>query len=717
MSGQSFHGQSTGLSRGYEDNIAKNLSSSLAHDKSAISGHSDMSVGRHLEYDNEHGLKKPAEQKKSAPMLPPKKKPESVFSEKDKLPSVASQVNVGHRSLGADNSQSATSPVNVDRGSKGNRKGVDTDSNADKPLVHREINPDVKTEHELQQEEKKKHLGQRLIDKGLISADQLDAVLKEQEDQKKAGTKKMLGALFIEMGLLTESALGEVLSESFGVKSFDIKKAVLDPNLIKKLPKEVALRHRAIPVAQEDTSVRVAITDVYNILAIDQIRKYFPLNYTIVPVYSVESDLLEVIDQYYGYETSIKGILKEIETGISDKSKKIDGEQEGYVNPTVRLVDAILVDAIKKGSSDIHFEPEAAFIRLRYRIDGKLIQIRSFHKDYWSAIVVRIKILSGMNIAEIRNPQDGRASYSVLGREIDFRVATHPTVFGENIVMRILDKHKALMPMEKLGLSEHNNKLIRKILNRPEGIIVVTGPTGSGKTTTLYSILSYINSVDVNIMTLEDPVEYQLPMLRQSNIKKSAGMDFTGGIKSLLRQDPDIIFVGEVRDESTATMAMRAAMTGHKVFTTLHTNDAISSINRLVDIGVAPHLLAGTLICVISQRLVRSLCSSCKKSRHATEKETKILGGDVTSPPVIYQPVGCDKCVNGYKGRIGVHEILPISKKMDELIAMSATRENILQEAKKAGFLPISIDGISKVKAGLTTFKELAGTVDLSEYI
>lgn len=556
-------------------------------------------------------------------------------------------------------------------------------------------------------------LGQKLLSKGLISKDQLETALKEQRSQ--GNRKRMLGAILIDMGFITESALGEVLTESSGVKAFDIKKSVLDPKLIKHVPKEVAIRYKAVPVSLEGDTVRVAITDIYNILAIDQLRLYFPNNVKIVPVYAPESDLLEIIDQYYGYETSIGGILKEIETGISENNQ-LNGEVSGYVNPTVRLVDAILVDAIKRSASDIHFEPEGNFVRLRYRLDGKLVQVRSFHKDYWAAIVVRIKIMSSMNIAETRNPQDGRLSYYVLGRDIDFRVATHPTIFGENIVMRILDKQKALMPLEKLGFTKENDLLLKKLLKRPEGIIIVTGPTGSGKTTTLYSVLSYINSVDVNIMTLENPVEYQLPMIRQSDVREDKGMDFVSGIKSLMRQDPDIIFVGEVRDEATANMAMRAAMTGHRVFTTLHTNDAVGAIPRLIDIGIPPHLLAGALICVIAQRLMRKLCPKCREAKIVDAETAKILGVDPNKETTIYEHKGCEHCFGtGYRGRIAAQEIFPVDKGLDELISTGATRKAMIAYAVGKGFIPMVHDGISKVLAGITDLDELIRTIDMTE--
>lgn len=554
-------------------------------------------------------------------------------------------------------------------------------------------------------------LGEKLIALGLLSADQLEIVLTEQKN-----SKKLIGAILVEMGFLTESALGEVLAESSGTQKFDAKVTMLDSQVVRLIPKDIATRYKIIAVGFEGDTVHLAMSDVYNVLAIDQVRRYVPKSTKIVPTYCTDSEVLELIDQYYDYEISVDGILKEIETGIRGNTKKLDGRQEGYINPTVRLVNALLVDAIKFGASDIHFEPEGSFLRLRYRIDGQMVQIRSFHRDYWSAMVVRIKIMSGMNIAESRNPQDGRISYNVLGREVDFRVATQPTIHGENIVMRLLDKAKSLVPLGDLGFSEHNITILKKLLKRPEGIIIVTGPTGSGKTTTLYSILSYINDIETNIMTLEDPVEYQLPLIRQSSVREGAGLDWLGGMKSLMRQDPDIIFVGEVRDADTALMAVRAALTGHQVFTTLHTNDAIGCIPRLGDIGVPGHLLAGSLIGALAQRLARKLCVHCRTSRNASAEDCRILGVDAANPPKIYDAVGCEKCKNkGYKGRVAIVEILRVDRQMDELISTHATRSMILEHALAQGFRTMQEDGIAKVLSGEIAIAELISTIDFTE--
>ena len=552
-------------------------------------------------------------------------------------------------------------------------------------------------------------IGEKLIALGLISKDQLEIALREQ-----VKSKKLIGQVMVMMNFITESALGEVLAESSGMERFDAKGNMLDSRVVSMVPRDVCVRNRVIPVQLENNSLKLAMVDVFNILAIDQVRRHFDKSVKIVPVYCTDTEITDLIERYYNYDFSIDGILREIETGIRDKTQ-LDGREEGYVNPTVRLVDALLIDAIRQGASDIHFEPEGSFLRLRYRIDGSLQQIRAFHRDYWSSMLVRVKIMSGMNIAETRASQDGRINMVALGREVDFRVATQPTVHGENVVLRILDKSKSLVEIDKLGFSEHNLALLKRCLKRPEGIIVVTGPTGSGKTTTLYSVLSYINSIDVNIMTLEDPVEYQLPLIRQTNVREGT-IDFLSGIKSLMRQDPDIIFLGEVRDEETAIMAVRAALTGHQVFTTLHTNDALGTIARLGDIGVPPHLLAGSLICAMAQRLARRLCKVCKKPRPMTVEECRMTGFDVAHPPTVHDAVGCEACgFKGYKGRIGVHEILRIDRGLDELISTKSTRNHMMEYALANGFVPMMQDGITKVLAGEMDLAELINTVDLTD--
>ncbi len=555
-------------------------------------------------------------------------------------------------------------------------------------------------------------VGVKLLEQKVISEDQLGIALKEQDRLKGA---KTIGMILVEMGFVSEGALGEILNESSGTKKFDLKSTIIDAKLVKRIPKDFASHNKVIPVSFTLDSVSIAMADVFDIVVIDQVRRFFPPNFRINPVYAPEVDLLQAIDQYYGYEMSIEGICKEMESG--DKNKALDENQlkGDYKSPVVRLVDAILTDAVHTGASDLHFEPEASFLRIRYRIDGKMVQIRSLHKDYWSALSVRLKILSGMNIAESRKPQDGRINSEILGRRIDFRVSTQPTINGENIVMRILDEKQSILSMEKLGFSELNVNALKKLVQRPEGMIIMTGPTGSGKTTTLYTVLSYINSIDKNIMTLEDPVEYHIPMIRQSNIRNEVGMDFAAGIKAILRQDPDIILVGEIRDKDTAITAIQAAMTGHQVYSSLHTNDAIGAIPRLMNIGVPNYLMAGALIGVAAQRLARKLCVHCKKEGPITDLEKKLLGPKYAYLTKLFKAVGCEKCTNGYKGRVVVAEILSFDRELDDLVARSASRKEISAYALSHGFVSMVEDGLLKVSTGVIDLKELIRVVDMTD--
>ena len=555
-------------------------------------------------------------------------------------------------------------------------------------------------------------IGSKLLDKKVISEDQLNIAIKERE---RLGGNKSLGIILVDMGFVSEGALGEILNDSVGIKKFDIKSSYIDPKLVKKIPKDFAVQNKLMPVSYNSESIVLAMVDVFDIIAIDQVRRFFPPNFRIDPVFVPETDIMHAIDQYFDYEMSIEGILKEIESGGTSKNTNENELRGDYKSPMVRLVDVILNDAVHHGASDLHFEPEAQFLRIRYRIDGKMVQIRSVHKDYWSAIVVRIKIMSNMNIAENRKPQDGRIETEILGRKIDFRVSTQPTINGENIVMRILDEKQSIMTLEKLGFSENSNNVLKKIVQRPEGVIILTGPTGSGKTTTLYTVLNYINSIDKNIMTLEDPVEYRIPLIRQSNIRHDIGMDFATGIKAILRQDPDVILVGEIRDKDTAITAIQAAMTGHQVYSSLHTNDALSTIPRLMNIGVPTYLLSGALIGIIAQRLARKLCVHCKKEQPITDFEKKLLGPKYANVTQLYQAVGCDKCSHGYKGRMAISEILPFDRELDEMIVASAGRKEMLKYALSTGFVPIVEDGLQKVVAGYIDLKELIRVVDLTD--
>jgi type II secretory ATPase GspE/PulE/Tfp pilus assembly ATPase PilB-like protein len=555
----------------------------------------------------------------------------------------------------------------------------------------------------------KKRLGDELIDKGLVSADQVAIAITEQ---KKTG--KPLGHTLVDLGFVSESVMRDVLSEAMGRDSIDLSKAVPDPDAIKLISKQLAVRHRVLPVSfdAQTRRLQLAMTDIYDVIALDRIRASMASDIAVEPLLASESEIRFAIDQFYGYELSVDGILREIETGVVDyQSLDLSGAE--YSQPLVRLVDAILSDAVKRDASDLHFEPEQGFLRLRYRIDGVLRQIRSLHKDYWSAIAVRLKVMAGMNIAETRSPQDGRISLRVGGHRIDFRVSVLPTTHGENIVLRVLDRSKGIVPLEKLNLHPDNLDLLKLLMGRPEGIILVTGPTGSGKTTTLYSMLNFRKSIEVNIMTLEDPVEYPMDMIRQTSINEVAKMDFASGIRSLMRQDPDIILVGEVRDEATAEMALRAAMTGHQVFTTLHTNSALGAIPRLLDIGIKPDIMAGNIIGIIGQRLLRTLCKFCKRPRPAEAVEQLIMG--VQEPVTVWDACGCERCSGtGFKGRVSVLEILKMDAEMDELITQRASMRVMLKQAQSNGFRTMADDGIRRVLDGDTTLEELSRVVDLT---
>jgi general secretion pathway protein E/type IV pilus assembly protein PilB len=447
----------------------------------------------------------------------------------------------------------------------------------------------------------------------------------------------------------------------------------------------------------------------------DQLRAMLGPQIEIKTLLAAEAQLENFIDQFYGYELSVDGILREIETGEIDYESLQAAGGDEYTQPMVRLVNALLVDAVKRGASDVHFEPEYAFLRIRYRIDGVLETVRSLHKSYLPGITVRLKVVSDMNIAETRAPQDGRLSLTLSGRPVDFRVSTQPTIYGENIVLRVLDREKSIIRLERMNLGADTLAQLALLLARPEGILIVTGPTGSGKTTTLYSLLSEINDETVNIMTLEDPVEYPLTLMRQTSVNEVVRMDFANGIRSIMRQDPDIILVGEVRDRETAEMAFRAAMTGHQVFTTLHTNSALGAFPRLLDIGIQPDIMAGNIIGVIAQRLVRVLCNHCKEAYAPSAEERQILGAAADKVQRLFRPVGCRHCEKkGYRGRTAIMELLVMDADLDELVARRATAKELRAAALAKNFIPLAEQGLRRVIDGTTSLAEVSRTVDLT---
>lgn len=562
----------------------------------------------------------------------------------------------------------------------------------------------------------KKHLrlGEILISKGMTTHDQIDIALKEQ---KKSKEHILLGKILVRLGFATEAIIRDVIGGVIGQESIDLNSAVADIDAINMIPKELARRLRILPLIYDSKrrALTVAMADIFNVVALDNINTHLGGNAEVIPVLAGEAEIEKAIDQFYGFELSVNGILHEIETGEIDY-QSLDAESDEYSQPVVRLVNAILADAVKRNASDIHFEPEEGFLRFRYRIDGVLRQVRSLHRNYWPAIAVRLKVMSDMDIAETRAPQDGRISLSFSGRPVDFRVSTLPTIHGENIVLRVLDRHKGIVSFEELGLSDDALGILKLMVARPEGIILVTGPTGSGKTTTLYSILNYLNTESVNIMTLEDPVEYPTTMIRQTSSNETSRLDFASGIRSLMRQDPDIILVGEIRDQDTASMAFRAAMTGHQVFSTLHTNSAIGSIPRLLDIGVKPDIISGNIIGIIAQRLARSLCNSCKQASALSDLERNLLGLKITdSQKEVYQAKGCKQCENhGYRGRIALLEILHFDPDIDELVARHGTQGDLLRMALSKGFRVLADVGAGRVLDGSTSLEEIARVVDLT---
>lgn len=563
---------------------------------------------------------------------------------------------------------------------------------------------------------KPKRIGDRLIERGLITNDQLQVALHEKQ---KSGNR-LIGEILVDLGFLSEADLTNFLAETTGLQQFDPKKTMLDPEALELVPKKDALKYQMLPVSidREKNIATIAMADPYDVVALDRLKQLLPKGCAMTAQLCQASTIIDTAHKVYGVTTSIEGILKELtgDKGAAKKNMDTLSDDESYSHPIVRLVNALVFEAVKMGASDLHFEPEENFIRLRYRIDGDMVGVHTFHKEYWNGICQRLKIMSEMNIADKQSPQDGRFNLNVGGREADFRVSVLPTVHGENIVLRVLDKSSSIVPMEALGFSEHNLRLIKKCQARPEGIIIVTGPTGSGKSTTLYSMLAEINTPDVNIQTLEDPVEYSLGLIRQTHVREGSGFSFGEGIKALLRQDPDIIFIGEVRDKVTAEQALKAAMTGHQVYTTLHTNDCFGSIPRLMDLGIQPGMLAGAVIATFAQRLVRRLCQKCKKPVTATAEECKLLAADPANPPTIYQPGGCPFCNNmGYKGRVACVEILYIDEEIDDIIASGGHKSALKAEARKKGFQSMLDDGISKIYDGVTSLDAVMKILNFSE--
>ncbi len=549
------------------------------------------------------------------------------------------------------------------------------------------------------QTQKAIRLGDWLLDRGLVTQTQLDLALREQ---KRKGW--LLGESLAQLGFVTQETLSQFLAQKTQTESIDLAKIVIPPELAKVLPEALARRLVAVAVSRDDATLTVAISDPLNVTAFDVLEQATRLQVNLVA--APEGDILLAIERLYASGQSIEEIIDELMKLGPDRLATTT-EQDA---PMIRLVDRIISEAVSRGSSDIHIHPEEKILRLRLRRDGILASGYLAPKEIQPALIARMKIIGGMDIAENRRPQGGRANVSVTGREVGLRFSTLPTAHGESIVIRILDRNSVSLDLKALGFSPGVEQGFRSVLDKPHGVILVTGPTGSGKTTTLYTALNLIDGTENSIFTLEDPVEYQLPLVRQTQVNEAVGLTFAEGLRTLLRQDPDVILVGETRDTETAQLMVRAALTGHLVFSTLHTNDALGAIPRLVDLGVEPYLLAPTLIGVLAQRLVRRLCPECRVP--VADPEAKLQGLEVRLrgdlPPSLWDAAGCPACSQtGYRGRIGIHEFFPMDVSYHAAIVNGLDMTRLQAMAKERGFATMFYDGLNKAMQGLTTLEEV----------
>ena len=556
-------------------------------------------------------------------------------------------------------------------------------------------------------------LGDLLIKEGLITKDQLDKALQEQ---KANGTR--LGYNLVKLGFVQETEITKMLARQFRMPAVDLSRFEVDPKIVKMIPADIALKHLVLPLKKEGRTLTVAMADPTNMGVIDDLK--FVTRYDIFPVIAGEYTLRTAIEKYYEQvDAQLDSLLKEM--GEESESEELElvqeqeeAEQAGAAMaddaPVVKLINAILTDAVKRGASDIHVEPFEHEIRVRYRIDGALSEVMKPPIKLKAALTSRIKIMSALNIAERRIPQDGRIRLKMGKRVIDFRVSTLPVLFGEKIVMRILDKGNLTLDLSKFGFEPKAEADLMKAILNPYGMVLVTGPTGSGKTTTLYSALSRVNTIEVNIMTAEDPVEYNLMGINQVAVRNEIGMTFAAALKAFLRQDPNIIMVGEIRDIETGGIAIKAALTGHLVLSTLHTNDAPSTITRMIDMGIEPFNVSSAVNLIVAQRLVRRICKDCKAETTYSADELKVLGTTVKEweGVTFYKGKGCDTCAgSGYKGRAGLYEVMAFSQELRRMILRGASTNELQQQAVKDGMLTLRMDGIVKIKKGVTTLEEV----------
>jgi type IV pilus assembly protein PilB len=550
-------------------------------------------------------------------------------------------------------------------------------------------------------------LGTLLCQQNLITQAQLDAALAEQTT-----SGKPLGRVLIEHGHISETDLVRTLAEQVGLEFVDLSERAIDPSVAGLIPEHLARKYQALPVSWDDDGrLVVAMGDPSNVFAVDDIRALTGADiYTVV---ATAGQLQDSIDKFHRLDGEVDTMAQEAADELSDADDLASVSEIVEDAPIVKFVNLLITQAVNDRASDIHVEPTEKDLRIRFRIDGVLHEVMHSPKSIQAGVISRLKVMSDVNIAERRIPQDGRMSLTVGGKPVDLRVATLPTVFGEKVVMRILDKGQALLSMDDQGFLPDVLERYESSYRKPYGTILVTGPTGSGKSTTLYATLNILNDVSRNIITIEDPVEYRLPGINQMQINHKAGLSFTSALRSILRADPDVLLVGEIRDRDTATIAVEASLTGHLVLTTLHTNDAASTPLRLVEMGVEPFLVTSALDCVLAQRLARKLCDRCKEAYQPSEAELIEAGWpmeqiDGTDWPVLYRHVGCGSCgKTGYRGRFALHEVMLVTEEIEKLIIERRSTDDIKKTAVMEGMIPLRADGLRKVAAGMTGLEEI----------
>jgi type IV pilus assembly protein PilB len=547
-------------------------------------------------------------------------------------------------------------------------------------------------------------LGALLIDEGLLTEAQLDAAMTEQ-----ARTGKPLGRLLIEQGTISETELVRTLSRQVGLEFVDLNDFTIDGSVVTIVSESIARRYQAIPIGWEDGKLVVAMADPSNVFAVDDIRALAGAD--VRSVVATASQILETIERTYRVDGEVDEIMQ---AATDDAEDEVDLSQLNEVvedAPIVKFVNLLVNQAVNDRASDIHVEPTEADLRIRFRIDGVLHEVMRSPRSIQAGVISRLKVMADINIAERRVPQDGRITMKIGGRGIDLRVATLPTVYGEKVVMRILDKGQAVLRLEDLGFLPESHARFQGSYRKPYGTILVTGPTGSGKSTTLYATLNQLNEPHRNIITVEDPVEYRLPGINQVQINPKAGLTFAGALRSILRADPDIVLVGEIRDKETAIIGVEAALTGHLVLSTLHTNDASSTPMRLVEMGVEPFLVTSALDCVVAQRLARRLCEKCKQPYQPTEAELVEAGwpmDDMEEWPTLHHAVGCTSCGRtGYRGRFGIHEVMVLSEEIERLVIERRSNEDIQKVALMQGMTSLREDGLRKAGMGQTSLEEI----------